>query len=141
MLYAGYGVTADVYSLTGANQLACDARDIARWNLLHSTLGRRQSYFAQVLEEALIVASNDYIKQHSTKSPVVSTSLQCCSNLRSNSRSHPMLWRRHANPWASCPISPTKDWCKFAVRLNRPLSEALLNKYQTREIPGKGDRI
>lgn len=63
MLYADYGVTAEVYSLTSANELARDARDIARWNLLHPKLERRQSYIARILEGgAPIVAASDYIK-------------------------------------------------------------------------------
>ncbi len=66
MLYSDYGVIAEVFSLTSANELARDARDVARWNLLHPQQPRQQSYFAQVLEggvaEVPIVAASDYIK-------------------------------------------------------------------------------
>ena len=63
LLHADYGVTAEIYSLTSANELARDARDVARWNLLHPNLERRQSYIAQLLEgSAPIIAASDYIK-------------------------------------------------------------------------------
>jgi pyruvate dehydrogenase E1 component len=63
ILQAEFGVTAEIYSLTSANELARDARDVARWNLLNPRMERRKSYVARVLEgEAPIVAATDYIK-------------------------------------------------------------------------------
>lgn len=62
-LQTDYGVTAEIYSLTSPNELAREARDVARWNLLNPRLEQRQSYFARLLEgNNPIVAASDYIK-------------------------------------------------------------------------------
>jgi len=63
ILQTEFGVVAEIYSLTSANELARDARDVARWNLLNPKLEQRKSYVAQILQgEVPIVAASDYIK-------------------------------------------------------------------------------
>jgi pyruvate dehydrogenase E1 component len=63
ILQTEFGVIAEIYSLTSANELARDARDVARWNLLNPRLPPRRSYVARLLEgEAPIVVASDYIK-------------------------------------------------------------------------------
>ena len=63
ILHTDFAVTAEIYSLTSANELARDARDVARWNLLNPSLERRTSHIAQILEgDAPIVAASDHIK-------------------------------------------------------------------------------
>jgi pyruvate dehydrogenase E1 component len=58
-----FGVIAEIYSLTSANELAREARDVARWNLLNPKREPRQSYIARTLAgDAPIVAASDYIK-------------------------------------------------------------------------------
>jgi pyruvate dehydrogenase E1 component len=63
ILQAEFGVSAEIYSLTSVNELAREARDVARWNLLNPKREPRKSYLAGALEgEAPIVAASDYIK-------------------------------------------------------------------------------
>jgi pyruvate dehydrogenase E1 component len=63
ILQEEFGVIAEIYSLTSANELAREARDVARWNLLNPKREPRQSYFARTLTgDAPIVAASDYIK-------------------------------------------------------------------------------
>jgi pyruvate dehydrogenase E1 component len=63
ILHAEFGVIAEIYSLTSATELAREARDVARWNLLNPKQEPRQSYFARILAgDAPIVAASDYIK-------------------------------------------------------------------------------
>lgn len=63
ILQSEYGVIAEIYSLTSVNELARDARDVARWNLLNPKSPQRQSYVARILDnDAPIVAASDSIK-------------------------------------------------------------------------------
>ena len=63
ILQTEFGVIAEIYSLTSANELAREARDVARWNLLNPKLEPRKSLVARILEgEAPIIAASDYIK-------------------------------------------------------------------------------
>ncbi|HEX7036178.1 MAG TPA: pyruvate dehydrogenase (acetyl-transferring), homodimeric type [Pseudomonadales bacterium] len=63
-LYEKYGVSSEVYSVTSYNELAREARDVARWNLLHPDQEPRVSHAAKLLAgDAPVVASSDYIKQ------------------------------------------------------------------------------
>jgi pyruvate dehydrogenase E1 component len=63
ILQTEFGIIAEIYSLTSANELAREARDVARWNLLNPKLEPRKSAVARILEgQAPIVAASDYIK-------------------------------------------------------------------------------
>jgi pyruvate dehydrogenase E1 component len=63
ILQTEFGVIAEVYSLTSANELAREARDVARWNLLNPKQAPRQSYIARILAgDVPVVAASDYIK-------------------------------------------------------------------------------
>jgi pyruvate dehydrogenase E1 component len=63
ILQTQFGVIAEIYSLTSVNELARDARDVARWNLLNPKLEPRKSHAARILAgEAPVVAASDYIK-------------------------------------------------------------------------------
>ncbi|MGE0621278.1 MAG: pyruvate dehydrogenase (acetyl-transferring), homodimeric type [Pseudomonadales bacterium] len=63
MLYQGHGVHAEVYSVTSFTELAREAQDVARWNLLHPDEPPRRSYVATLLDgDAPVVAASDYVK-------------------------------------------------------------------------------
>jgi pyruvate dehydrogenase E1 component len=64
LLEKNYGVPADVYSVTSFSELRRNALQIERWNLLHPTEPRRQTYIQQALgeNEGPFVAATDYIK-------------------------------------------------------------------------------
>ena len=63
ILQTEFGVIAEVYSLTSANELAREARDVARWNLMNPKQAPRQSYIARTLAgDVPVVAASDYIK-------------------------------------------------------------------------------
>jgi pyruvate dehydrogenase E1 component len=63
MLHETYGVTAEVFSVTSYTELAREAQDVARWNLLHPDEEPRVSHVARLLAgDAPVIASSDYMK-------------------------------------------------------------------------------
>jgi pyruvate dehydrogenase E1 component len=64
MLAEKWGVAADVWSMTSAQQLRNDAIAVGRWNRLHPTEKPRAPYLAQALAgaEGPIVATSDWVK-------------------------------------------------------------------------------
>ena len=62
-LHDDYGVSVEIWSVTSFTELARDAQDVERWNLLHPDEPPRQSYAAQCLAgDAPVVAATDYVK-------------------------------------------------------------------------------
>ena len=61
-----YGIASDVWSVTSYTQLARNAQECERWNMLHPTSPRRKSYLESVLEghSGPFVAASDYVKAH-----------------------------------------------------------------------------
>jgi len=59
-----FGVSSQVWSVTSYTQLAREAQDCARWNMLHPTAEPRKSYLEQSLEgeQGVFVASSDYVR-------------------------------------------------------------------------------
>jgi pyruvate dehydrogenase E1 component len=63
MLYEHHGVTVEVFSVTSFTELAREAQDCARWNLLHPDEPPRVSHVARLLAgDAPVVAASDYMK-------------------------------------------------------------------------------
>jgi pyruvate dehydrogenase E1 component len=63
MLHESYGVSSEIFSVTSYTQLAREAQDVVRWNLLHPELPPRVSYAAQMLDgDAPVIAASDYVK-------------------------------------------------------------------------------
>ena len=64
MLEKDWGVSADVWSITSYNELAREARDCERWNMLNPGKKQRVSYVEQMLvgREAPVVATSDYVR-------------------------------------------------------------------------------
>ncbi|RUO99819.1 pyruvate dehydrogenase (acetyl-transferring), homodimeric type [Hyphomicrobium sp.] len=65
LLRDDWGVEADIWSVTSFTELAREARDVERWNLLHPTEPPRVPYVAKMISsrgEAPVVASTDYMK-------------------------------------------------------------------------------
>jgi pyruvate dehydrogenase E1 component len=63
LLAERYGVSVEVFSVTSFTELARDAADCARWNLLHPDEPPRVSHVARLLEgEAPVIAASDYMK-------------------------------------------------------------------------------
>ena len=63
MLAADYGVQAEVWSVTSFTELAREAQDVDRWNLLNPTEETRISYVGQCLAgDDPVIASTDYMK-------------------------------------------------------------------------------
>ncbi len=60
----GYGVAADVWSVTSYQQLHRDAMECERWNLLHPGEPLKVPYLTQQLQgaEGPVVAASDYVK-------------------------------------------------------------------------------
>ena len=57
------GVAAEVFSVTSYNELARQAHDVERWNLLHPEAPPRRSHVAELLSgDVPIVAASDYQK-------------------------------------------------------------------------------
>ncbi|HEY9035480.1 MAG TPA: pyruvate dehydrogenase (acetyl-transferring), homodimeric type [Pseudomonadales bacterium] len=67
MLRKDYGVDADVWSMTSANELRRDGLSCERWNLMHADQKPKQPYITQKLSEraAPVVFATDYMKLHS----------------------------------------------------------------------------
>ncbi len=61
-----YKVTAEIWSVTSANELTREGQSVGRWNLLHPTETSKKAYITQQLEgrEGPVVAASDYIKNH-----------------------------------------------------------------------------
>ena len=68
ILASEYGVKSDVYSVTSFNELAREAQDVERYNLLHPDEEDRTPYLTTVLgedEDNIIVSATDYMKIYS----------------------------------------------------------------------------
>jgi len=63
-LKSDWGVSADVWSVTSYNELAREARDCERWNMLNPEKKARLSYVAQQLSdsEGPVISSSDYVR-------------------------------------------------------------------------------
>jgi len=64
LLETGYGVPADVYSVTSFSELRRSALAVERWNMLHASEPRKQTYIEQILaeREGPFIAATDYMK-------------------------------------------------------------------------------
>lgn len=64
MLKEEYGITSNVWSMTSANELYREAKDVARTNMLQPAEQRKESYIEKCFknEQGPVVASTDYIK-------------------------------------------------------------------------------
>lgn len=68
ILASEYGVKSDVYSVTSFNELAREAQDVERYNLLHPDEEDKTPYVTTVLgedEDNIIVSATDYMKIYS----------------------------------------------------------------------------
>ncbi|PLY04191.1 MAG: pyruvate dehydrogenase (acetyl-transferring), homodimeric type [Arcobacter sp.] len=76
VLASEYGIASELYSVTSYNELAREAQDVERYNLLHIDEEDKVPYIDQVLgqdEENIIVSTTDYIKSYSEQlAPFVS---------------------------------------------------------------------
>jgi pyruvate dehydrogenase E1 component len=58
-----YGVAVEIFSVTSYTELAREAQDVARWNLLHPDEKPRVSHVAKLLSgDAPVISSSDYMK-------------------------------------------------------------------------------
>ena len=66
MLDKEWGVDADIWSVTSFNEIAREARDIERWNLLHPLEDARIPYLTQCLKDRRgpAIAATDYIRNY-----------------------------------------------------------------------------
>lgn len=66
MLDKEWGVDADIWSVTSFNEIAREARDVERWNLLHPLEDARTPYLTQCLKDRRgpAVAATDYIRSY-----------------------------------------------------------------------------
>jgi pyruvate dehydrogenase E1 component len=64
LLEKSYGVPADVFSVTSFSELRRNALAVERWNMLHASEPRKQTYIEHVLaeREGPFVAATDYMK-------------------------------------------------------------------------------
>jgi len=62
ILSTEYEIGSDVYSVTSFSELAREGQDCKRWNMLHPTDKPRIPYIAQVMNDAPVIASTDYMK-------------------------------------------------------------------------------
>jgi pyruvate dehydrogenase E1 component len=64
LLETSYGVPADVYSVTSFSELRRSALAVQRWNMLHPSEPRKQTYIEQTLaeREGPFIAATDYMK-------------------------------------------------------------------------------
>ncbi len=63
LLHEQYGVSVEVFSVTSFTELARDAQDCQRWNLLHPEATPKVSHVGQLLAgDVPVVASSDYLK-------------------------------------------------------------------------------
>ena len=62
-LHEQHGLCVEVWSVTSFTELARDAQDVERWNMLHPEETPRLSYAAQCLQgNAPVIAASDYVK-------------------------------------------------------------------------------
>jgi pyruvate dehydrogenase E1 component len=59
-----YGIGSDVYSVTSFTELARDAQDVDRYNMLHPDQAPKKSFIEQVMNDAPAVAATDYMKAY-----------------------------------------------------------------------------
>ncbi|WP_298608912.1 pyruvate dehydrogenase (acetyl-transferring), homodimeric type [uncultured Thiothrix sp.] len=61
-----WGVDADIWSVTSFNEIAREARDLERWNLLHPLEDARTPYITQCLKDRRgpAIAATDYIRSY-----------------------------------------------------------------------------
>jgi pyruvate dehydrogenase E1 component len=65
LLADDWQVSCEVWSVTSFSELARQAREIERWNRLHPTMPRKQSFVAQCLAgDAPVVAATDYVRAY-----------------------------------------------------------------------------
>ncbi|MGB0848313.1 MAG: pyruvate dehydrogenase (acetyl-transferring), homodimeric type [Thiolinea sp.] len=66
MLDEEWGVDADIWSAPSFNELAREARDVERWNMLHPLDDPRTPYVTQCLKDRRgpVVAATDYIRSY-----------------------------------------------------------------------------
>lgn len=66
LLAADWGVTSDVWSVPSASELAREAREVERWNLLHPTETPRVAYVTECLTGMMgpAIASSDWVRAH-----------------------------------------------------------------------------
>ena len=59
-----YQISSNAWSVTSYTELARDAQAVQRWNMLHPTAPRRESYIEQVLkgESGPFVSASDYVR-------------------------------------------------------------------------------
>lgn len=59
-----YDIDSDIWSCTSFNELARDGQHIRRWNMLHPTENKRESYVAQCLSgrDGPVIAATDYMR-------------------------------------------------------------------------------
>ncbi len=64
LLEKDWGVSADVWSITSYNELAREARDCERWNMLNPSKKARISYVEQTLKgsEGPVISASDYVR-------------------------------------------------------------------------------
>jgi pyruvate dehydrogenase E1 component len=64
MLEKDFNVVADIWSITSYNELAREARDCERWNMLHPEKPARISYVEKCLQdrEGPVIAASDYVR-------------------------------------------------------------------------------
>jgi pyruvate dehydrogenase E1 component len=66
LLEAEWGVTSDIWSLPSVSELAREAREVERWNLLHPTDTPRVPYITECLQgmHGPAIASSDWVRAH-----------------------------------------------------------------------------
>ncbi len=66
ILEKDYGVTANVWSMTSANELQREGKAVDRWNMLHPDAEPRVAYVTECLPDASkpVIAATDYIKAY-----------------------------------------------------------------------------
>jgi len=66
MLKDEHGVTSNIWSMTSANELYREAKDVARTNMLNPTDKPKEAYITQCFknEQGPVIASTDYIKMY-----------------------------------------------------------------------------
>jgi len=63
LLHSRWGIGADVFSVTSYNELAREAHDVGRWNLLHPEQTPRVSHVQQLLSGSKpVISSSDYMR-------------------------------------------------------------------------------
>jgi pyruvate dehydrogenase E1 component len=68
VLSSDYGISSEVYSVTSYNELAREAQDVERYNLLHIDEEDKVPYVQTALDsddDTIIVSATDYIKSYS----------------------------------------------------------------------------